>query len=198
MTVLAREADEAVLVALLKAREIDLFVARLAPIAADPELALRPLFEDSICVLASRAHPLAARKRVSWDDIANERWVVPPSSALSFDHVQRTLHKGGLTMPRHVVQSMAASVALGMVLQGNFLCFGTYLFHEFSGLKPLLTILKIELPKVQVAFGAVTLEGRDLNPLGLRLAALVTELADAARNGYGSGTVHATGAAKRR
>lgn len=196
--VLTREADEGALVELLKAREIDLFVARLAPVGADPELAYQPLFEDSICVLASRTHPLAARKRVSWDDLAAERWVVPPPSALSFDHVQRTLHKGGLTMPRHAVQTMAASVALGMVLQGSFLCFGTYLFHELSVLRPLLTILKVELPQVPVAFGAVTLKDRDPNPLGTRLAATIAELADAARNGSGAGAVQAAGAARRR
>ena len=185
-SVLVREADESVLIDLLKARELDLFFSRLAPIVADPDLAYWPLFEDSICVLASRTHPLATRKRVTWDDIANERWVVPPSSALSFDHIQRTLHKGGLAMPRHVVQSMAASVALGMVLEGNFLCFGTHLFHEFSVLEPLLTILKVDLPKVPVAFGSVTLKDRDLNPLGTRLNTLVGELVDAVLSNSGT------------
>lgn len=100
-------------------------------------------------------------------------------------------------MPRHVVQSMAASVALGMVLEGNFLCFGTHLFHEFSVLEPLLTILKVDLPKVPVAFGSVTLEDRDLNPLGTRLNTLVAELVDAARNEHRTGTLHAAGAARR-
>lgn len=191
--VLLRKADEDALVELLKARELDLFFSRLPPIAADPELAYRPLFEDSICVLASRTHPLAASKLVSWDELVHESWVVPPSDAMSFDHIQRTLHKGGLTMPRHVVESMAASAALGMVLQGNFLCFGTHLFHEFNVLEPLLTVLKIDLPKVPVAFGSVTLKDRDINPLGARLAGLVAELADAPRNASRAGTRRAAG-----
>lgn len=195
--VLVREADEDLLIKLLKARELDMFFSRLTPAPADPDLAYRPLFEDSICVLASRTHALAARKHLSWDELSHASWVVPPSDARSFDHIQRTLHKAGLTMPGHVVQSMAATVALGMVLQGNFLCFGTHLFHEFSMLEPMLTILEVELPKVQVAFGSVTLEDRAINPLGARLAGLVAELADAARNRHRAGALRVAGAAGR-
>ena len=75
------------LIELLKARELDLFFSRLTPFAVDPDLAYRPLYEDAICVFASRTHRLAARKHVSWSDLANERWVVPPAGAPSFDHV---------------------------------------------------------------------------------------------------------------
>lgn len=184
--ILIREADEDVLVEQLKARELDLFFSRLTPIGADADLAYRPLYEDSICVFASRTHRLAARRSVTWDELANERWVAPPSGALSFDHVQRTLHKGGLAMPRHVIQSTSAPLAFGMVLQGNFLCFGTYLHYEFTVLEPMLTILKVDLPKVPMAFGTVTLKDRELNPLGARLAQLVAELAEAARSGDGA------------
>ena len=165
--ILIREADEDVLVELLKARELDLFFSRLTPLAADSDLAYRPLFEDSICVFASRTHPLAIRKRVTWDELTGERWVAPPSGALSFDHVQRTLHKAGLAMPRHVIQSTSAPLAFGMVLEGNFLCFGTYLHYEFTVLKPMLAVLKVDLPKVTVPFGIVTLKDRSSTPSGL-------------------------------
>jgi DNA-binding transcriptional LysR family regulator len=194
--ILIREAEENVLVELLKARELDLFFSRLTPLAADPELAYQPLFEDAICVLARRTHPLAARKQVSWEELANERWVAPPSGALSFDHVQRTLHKGGLVMPRHVIESTSAPLALGMVVQGNFLCFGTHLYYEYSVLKPMLTILKVDLPKVKVAFGVVTLKERELNHLARRLVGLVAESAHASRNADGIGDVIARPAAR--
>ena len=183
--VLIREADEDVLLEMLKARELDLYFSRLVPRAADPDLNYLPLFEDSICVLASRTHPLATRRRLVWDDLANERWVTPPFGAPSFEHVQRTLSVGGLAPPRDVIESTSATMALGMVLQANFLCFGTYLFYEFSVLKPMLALLKVDLSKVPLAFGAVTLKHRELNPLGARLAGLVTELAAEARIAQG-------------
>ena len=182
--VLIREADEDTLIDLLKARELDMFFSRLAPLGSDADLAYQPLFEDSICVLAKRTHPLAARKRVNWDALADERWVTPPSGALAFEHVQRTLYKSGLAMPGHVIESTSAPFALSMVLQGDYLCFGTYLFYEFTVLQPLLTILPVNLPELKVAFGAVTLKYRELNPLGVRLAEIVAQLAQARRDGH--------------
>jgi DNA-binding transcriptional LysR family regulator len=191
--VLIREADEDVLIELLKSREIDIVFSRL-PLASDPGLAYRLLFEDSICVFASRTHYLAARKRVTWDELANELWVAPPPGTRLFDHVQRTLHKGGLAMPRHVIQTMSLPMAFSMLLQGDYLCFGTYLHYEFTVHKPMLTILKIDLPQVMAAFGVITLPDRELNPLGLRLVKLVEDLAQAARRRRGPDNSHALAA----
>jgi DNA-binding transcriptional LysR family regulator len=182
--ILIREADEDVLLDLLKARELDLFFSRLAPLGADPELSYRPLFEGSICVLASRAHRFAGRKNLAWDALAGEKWVTPQLGAPSFDHIQRTLHKGGLTTPHHVIESASAQVALGMVLQAGFLCFGTEHFYAHSVLKAQLAVLDVDLPKVAVPFGVVMLKDREQNPLGMRLARLVAELARFSRNGH--------------
>ncbi len=175
--VLIREADEDVLLELLKARKLDLYFSRLSPMRADPDLAFRPLFEDSICVLARHTHPLAGRRKVSWDALADEKWVTPQRGALSFDHIQRTLHKGGLAMPRHVIESASAPVALGMVLQADFLCFGTFHYHANTVLKSMLAVLNVDLPRIAVPFGAVTLRHREPNPLAERLARIVAELA---------------------
>ena len=74
------------------------------------------------------------------------------------------------------------------------------LHYEFSVLKPLLTVLKLDLPKVKVGFGLITLKEREINPLGVRLSGLVAELARAARDGRGEGTGDkpARGAARHR
>jgi DNA-binding transcriptional LysR family regulator len=186
-SVMIREADEDVLVEQLKARELDMFFSRLTPLPDDSELAYRPLYDDSICVFARRTHPLAARKRMTWDDLAGERWVVPPAGSLSYHHIQRTLHKGGLAMPRHVVQATSAPVAFGMVLHGNFLCFGTHLYYEFSVLKPLLSVLAVHLPQVMNAFGVVTLKDRQVSPLGERLIGHMTDLVEEARRRLAGG-----------
>ncbi len=138
-------------------------------------------------VIASRAHPLAKRKRMTWDDLANERWVGPPPDTLLFDHVQRTLHKGELVIPRHVIQTMSLPMAFSMVLHGNFLCLGTYLHYEFTVFKPMLTILKVDLPEVTAAFGVVTLKDRELSPLGVRLIRLVADLVQGSAGRRGAG-----------
>ena len=191
--ILIREADDDVLVKLLKARELDLFFSRLITVGADPELTYRPLFEDSICVFASRTHPLAGRKHVTWDELADEKWVSAPPGSLTFDHIQRTLLRGGLAMPRHMIQSTSAPMAFGMVLHGNFLCFGTYVHYAFSVLKPLLTVLNVDLPEATTAFGAVTLKERKLSPIGARLVGLIADLVTDAAPRRGASVAEAPG-----
>lgn len=177
--VLIREADEDVLLGLLKARQIDLYFSRLSPMRTDPDLSVQRLFEDSICVLARHDHPLAGRRNVPWTALTGENWVTPQWGSLSFDQVQRTLHKGGLTMPRHVIETASAPTAIGMVLEANFLCFGTFHYHANSALRSMLAILDVDLPNVAVPFGAVTLRHREPDPLAVRITDLVAVLARA-------------------
>ena len=101
-------------------------------------------------------------------------------------------------MPRHVIQSTSAPVAFGMVLHGNFLCFGTYLHYEFSVLKPLLTVLKVDLPEATTAFGLVTLKERKLSPLGVRLVGLIADLVEGSRRRRGAGIVNVLPGTRRR
>lgn len=181
--VIIREADEDVLLGLLRARQLDLYFSRLAPMRSDPDLSVLPLFEDSICILARRDYPLAGKKNVPWEALSGEKWVTPQWGALSFDHVQRTLHQGGMTLPRHMIETASAPTAVGMVLEANFLCFGTFHYHANSALKSMLAILDVDLPKIAVPFGAVTLRHREPNPLAVRITGLVADLARASAGG---------------
>lgn len=177
--VLIREADEEVLLDMLKARQLDLYFSRLAPIRADPDLAFHTLFEDSICILARSTHRLARQRKVAFAELADEKWVTPQWGALSYDHIQRTLHKAGHAMPRHTIESASAPVALGMVLEADFLCFGTFHYHANSVLKSMLAVLNVDLPRIPVPFGAVTLKHREPDPLATRLIEVVAEFAKA-------------------
>lgn len=178
-TVTIREADEEVLLDMLKARTIDLYFSRLAPIRSDPDLAFHTLFEDAICILSRSSHRFAGLRKVGYAELADENWVTPQWGALSYDHIQRTLHKAGHTMPRHAIESASAPVALGMVLEADYLCFGTFHYHANSVLKSMLAILNVDLPRIAVPFGAVTLKHREPDPLATRLIEAVAGLAKA-------------------
>ena len=175
--VVIREADEEVLLGMLKARALDVCFSRLEPTRPDQDLAFHTLFEDAICILARSTHRLAGLRKVTYAELADEDWVTPQWGALSYDHIQRTLHRAGHTMPRHAIESASASVALGMVLEAGFLCFGTFHYHANSVLKSMLTILNVDLPRIAVPFGAVTLRHREPDPLATRLIEAVAEIA---------------------
>ena len=157
------EASEPVLAAALKAREIDLFISRLPAHAMDDELQYKVIYEDTICAIASRTHPLASRKRIRYPEIVTERWVMPPEGTFFFEHIQRVLEAGGFNMPRHSLKTMSIPVIYGMVAAGQFLAFAARSQYHFTPMKPLLTALPIDLPAITAPIGVVTRKGRELN-----------------------------------
>lgn len=56
---------------------IDIMLAH-AELAVDVNLVeVEPLYEEYSCVVAAPSHGLVSRKRASWSDLANQRWVLP-------------------------------------------------------------------------------------------------------------------------
>ncbi len=161
----------------LRKREIELAIMRLALFNPGEDLQVTPLFEEKLCVLASRDHPLATRKRLAWSDLRNQRWVMPRSDSYFFDHVRRTLNKLDLELPRHLVESISIHVQYAMVLHGLMLSFGMRSQIAFSPEKDLLVQLPVDLPSITGAIGVVTLRSRQRSPLADQLIAHIRGLA---------------------
>lgn len=171
------EARETALAERLRKREIELAIVRLALFNPGDDLQATALFEERLCVVASRDHPLAARKRLSWSDLRDQRWVMPPADSYFFDHVRRTLNKLDLELPRNVVESASIHIQYGMVLHGAMLSFGLRSEVAFAPEKDLLVRLPVELPAITGAIGVLSLRAREQSPLALQLVQHIRSLA---------------------
>lgn len=165
------EAREAELAERLRKREIDLAIVRLIQFQSAEDLRADVLFDESLCVLAGRNHPLARRPRVTWKELLAERWVLPPSDSFFLQHVRRALDRLGQPLPSHVVESASIHIQYGMVLHGSMLSFGSRSQIAISPVKDLLVRLPVALPSVTGTIAAVTLRGREPRPLADQLVA---------------------------
>ena len=81
-----REGPASVLVELLLQNEIDCVVGSLPSGNISQEildrLTARPFASDWLCIVASRSHRLARRRKVAWIELADSQWVLPPISAM--------------------------------------------------------------------------------------------------------------------
>ena len=173
------EARESELEDRLRKRDIELAILRLSLLDPGDDLQVTTLFEEKLCVVASKDHPLAARKHLTWPELLEERWVMPPPDCIFFEHVLRTLGELGLALPRHVVESFSIHIQYGMVLHGAMLSFGMRSQFEFAPDKNLLVRLPVELPSIARAVGAVTLRSHELSPLAQQLVGHIRGLATA-------------------
>lgn len=163
------EARERELADMLRRRAIDVAFVRLAQFPAADDLRSEALFEQTLCVLASRTHRLASRLRLTWKEIEREQWVLPPQDSPFLQQVRRALDRADLPLPRNCVESASITIQYGMVLHGSMLSFGLRNHAVMPQVKDVLVRLPVDLPAVTGTFGTVTLRNREERPVATHL-----------------------------
>jgi DNA-binding transcriptional LysR family regulator len=170
------EARESELVDRLRKRDLEVAILRLSLIDLDDDLRAATLFEEELCVVAGQDHALASRRAVTWPELLQERWVLPPADCYFFEHLLRTLDKSGLALPRHAVESFEVSVQYGMVLHGGMLSFGMRSMHNFVPGRQLVTRLPFGFQSAPKPVSAVSLKLQQPSPLASQLIAQIRAL----------------------
>jgi len=171
------EEREAELLDRLRRRDIEVAILRMALVDAADDLRVETLFEEKLCVVARREHPLATRTDLGWPELRQQRWVMPPADCYFYEHVQRTLARLDLAMPRHVVEAFSINIQFGMVLHAGLLCFGMRSQARFAPGKDFLVRLDFDLPVQGTGVSAISLRAHQPSPLAQLLVAQVRELA---------------------
>jgi DNA-binding transcriptional LysR family regulator len=167
--VLIEEGDLTRLLPRLRLGELDLFVGRLEPGYASPDLETEALLEETMCIAARPGHPLSKRARVTWSDLAAEPWVVPPHWASSRVKLNQMFYKHRLNPPVDLIETASFLMTLTFMQQRSavgFLARTVARHYEQQGLLKTLPIrVPIELPPV----GIITIRGRKPTPASEQL-----------------------------
>lgn len=174
-TVSVEEGDLTRLLPRLRLGEIDLFVGRLEPGYAAPDLETEALYDETMCVAVSPGHALAGRRKVGWADLARLPWVVPPAWASSRVKLNQQFYKAGLNPPVDLIETASFLGTLAFMQQRDAVVFWARqvaLHLQRQGLAKVLPLsLPIELPPV----GLITLRGRGRTPACEQLMACLRE-----------------------
>ncbi len=138
------EARESELLDRLRKRDVEVAILRMALVDPPEDLRVERLFDERLCVVASREHPLAGRASLDWAELLRQRWVMPPADCYFFEHVQRTLDRLGLQMPAHTVEAFSIHIQFGLVLHAGLLSFGMRSQASFAPGKEFLVRLNVE------------------------------------------------------
>lgn len=175
-TVLVEEGDLTALLPKLRLGELDLFMGRLEPGYASPDLLTEVLYGESMTVVVRAGHPLARKKLVTWQDLGSLRFVVPPPWASLRVKFEQQFFKYGLQPPHDVVETASFLAQITFVReQGAAALMANSVAQYFvvQGLvQPLRLQVSVDLPPV----GLITVRGRPLTPITRRLVDMVREL----------------------
>lgn len=161
-TVLVEEGDLTRLLPKLRLGELDLFIGRLEPGYAAPDLITEVLFNEPMVAVVAPGHPLAERKRVAWADLAELPCVLPPPWASLRVKLEQQFHKHGLQPPTDLVET-ASFLALQTFISrrgaAGFLARSVARHFEHQGVVQVLPLaVPVELPPI----GLITMRGRRL------------------------------------
>jgi DNA-binding transcriptional LysR family regulator len=180
-TVFVEEGDLTRLLPRLRVGELDLFVGRLEPGYASPDLETEALLDEPMCVVAHPDHPLASTAKPDWVTLAGSAWVVPPPWAASRIKLNQMFYKHGIDPPADLIESASFLVTLTFVRERpaiGFLAQGVARHFEAQGLLKVLPLhVPIELPPV----GIITMRGRLRTPASVQLVECLRDTAAALR-----------------
>jgi DNA-binding transcriptional LysR family regulator len=161
-TVLVEEGDLTRLLPKLRLGELDLFVGRLEPGYAAPDLVAEPLYNEAMVAVVARGHALARKARVGWADLAPLPCVLPPPWASLRVKLEQQFHKHGLQPPTDLVETASFLAQVTFVQRRGAVGFMAQsvagYFEEAGAVQALPLAVPVELPPI----GLITLRGREL------------------------------------
>lgn len=169
-TVLIHESSMDTLLPELRRGTIDLIVGRLLNNrhSAD-DLSERALFEGASTVVVGASHPLAKRKRLHWDDLADFPWVLPPVGSIPREPLESAFQQHGLAMPSNTIETLSNHVILTYLQSTRAIgVMSKVVAHHYRDLG-LMAVLPLHLPNVLRPIGLTWRKDSVLSPATLQL-----------------------------
>lgn len=167
--VLVEEGDLTHLLPKLRLGELDLFVGRLEPGYASPDLVTEALYQEPMRVVVAPGHPLARRRHPGWKDLAALPCVVPPPWASLRVKLEQQFHRHGLQPPTDLVETASFLGQVTFIRQRGaaaFMAEGVARHFEAAGL---VQVLALEVPVEVPPAGLITLRERPVTPVTQQL-----------------------------
>ncbi len=176
-TVLVEEGDLTQLLPRLRIGELDLFVGRLEPGYASPDLVTEALYSESMSAVTRPGHPLAARARVTWANLAQHPCVLPPPWASLRVKLEQQFFKHGLQPPGDVVETASFLTQLSFIHERDAIAFmATSVARHFEKLG-VVRALRITVPVDLPPVGMITSRGQQLTATTLEFMKCVRKVA---------------------
>ena len=187
-TVLVEEGDLTRLLPRLRLGELDLFVGRLEPGYAAPDLVTEPLYNEPMVPVVAMGHPLGDKKRPTWADIAALPCVLPPPWASLRVKLEQQFHRHGLQPPTDIVET-ASFLALRTFVEqrgavGHLALSGGAFCEAAARGRTLRLPVPVELPPI----GLITPRGRPVTTTTAQLMECLRQAAGARRAGSSPGS----------
>jgi DNA-binding transcriptional LysR family regulator len=140
-------------------------------------MSFQNLFDDSYVIAAGAESAWARRRRLTFAELAGERWVLPPPDTVIGSVAREAFRAHGLGYPRTAVVATPLEVRISLLAKGNFLTILPASALRLPTRRPEIKALPFELPIARVPNGIVTMTNRALTPVARSFVEKCSEVA---------------------
>lgn len=161
----AAEGDSPALAQLLRQRKIDLVVSRSWGSNYGEEFAAEFLFDESISVIAGLSSPWSQRRKVDFEELLDQSWVLPELDTLFGALIGEVFRRAGMALPTARVVSSSMALRKRLLETGQFLTMLSTSFLHFGTNRLHFKALPVTLPIKSQPIEMISLRGRTPNPI---------------------------------
>lgn len=131
----------------LLAGSVDVVVGRIGGRALQLPLNYRVLYTEPVCFVARPNHPLAKYAALSWNDLANWRWIVWPAGTPIRISIDNALVNHGVMLPENTIESASMNVSTNLLQSSDMISILSLRLAQRYASQGQLVILN--LPKIE-------------------------------------------------
>ncbi|CAN7569386.1 LysR substrate-binding domain-containing protein [Acidovorax sp. LjRoot118] len=176
-SVLIEEGDLTRLLPKLRLGELDLFVGRLEPGYASPDLETEALYAEPMAVVVQPGHVLARKRKPHWTDLAALPCVMPPPWASLRVKLDQMFFAHDLHPPADIVESASFLTQLSFVHQRGAVAFMARSVAQHFAAQGMLAVLPLAVPIDLPPVGLITLRGQKPTPVTEQLIDCIRQVA---------------------
>lgn len=163
----------------LRRDELDIVIARPAPIDEPGLLRVEPVADEPHGLLARAGHPLLDAQPITLAHVARHGWIMPPPDSILRAHLQALFLAAGIDLPRDIVETTALPVVASLLKGSDMLvALPPALLQPYLDSGELV-VLPFDLGFTMDYYGIITRRGRELQPAAQALLAILREQAAA-------------------
>lgn len=151
----------------LQGRLVDFVVARPLLMPLPQGVHGEPLFHDRMKVAVGPGNPLARRRRIELDELADARWILSRNETMPGTPLALAFEARGLPFPSRVVSSGSLHLRANLLADGPYLTLVPHSLLPFARYRETFRVLPIELPDWHVPTMILTVQGRSLGPAAM-------------------------------
>ncbi len=158
--------------------QIDVVVGLVPGHAASTEVEHKVLFEESMCAVVGRHHPLAMQSQLDLGEVRQLDWILPTPDSEANSSAELFFDAIGIPKPVRIVESVSIMTSLGLLVDSNMVALMPFSVARKFVQLGLITMLPLPHTASSTQVGYTLAKGRSITPATARLLQALEEVAD--------------------